>query len=132
MGGNHIMHKTRFWVILLTAAAAFLALISWRLLSARTAAAVVQVEQDGRVLREIDLAAVVEEYRFTVDWPGGGSNTLLVQPGRICVEEADCPDGVCVRQGWLTDQTAPIVCLPHRLVIRALPSGGTLSDAVSQ
>ena len=52
-----------------------------------------------------------------------GSNTIQVEPGRIRVLEADCPDQVCVRQGWISDEVTPIVCLPHRLVIQV--SGGT-------
>ena len=112
------MLKTRSWILLILAAAAVLAALSWYLLGRRRDSHVAEVVQDGVVLREIDLAAVTEEYTFTVEWPGGGSNTVRVQPGRICVSDADCPDRVCVSQGWLSDQPAPLVCLPHRLVIR--------------
>ena len=40
--------------------------------------------------------------------------------------EADCPDQVCVRQGWVQDRTVPIVCLPHRLVIEIVGGEGEL------
>ena len=46
-----------------------------------------------------------------------GHNTVHVEPGAISVTEADCPDGICVRQGKLTTAGVPIVCMPHRLVI---------------
>ena len=124
------MLKTRTWVILIAAVAAALAVLSWALLRARQPGTVVEVVQDGVVLREIDLSAVTEEYSFVVEWPGGGSNTLLVQPGRICVSEADCPDQICVSQGWLSDQSAPVICLPHRLMLRI--QGGTALDAVAR
>ena len=42
---------------------------------------------------------------------------MHVEPGAISVTEADCPDGICVRQGKLTTAGVPIVCMPHRLVI---------------
>ena len=124
------MLKTRTWIIIIAAAAALLAALSVSLLSARRGGTVVEVLQDGVVLREIDLSAVTKEYTFEVVWRDGGSNTVRVQPGRICIAEADCPDQICVEQGWLADQAAPIVCLPHRLVIR-LKQAAEL-DAVAQ
>ena len=111
------MLKTRTWIVII-AAAAVLALLSWFLLTDRREGTVVEVIQDGVVLREIDLSAVTGEYSFDVQWPGGGSNTVCVQPGRICVSGADCPDKICAAQGWLSDEAVPIVCLPHRLIIQ--------------
>lgn len=112
------MLKTRTWIICIAAAAAVLALLSLRLYTGGRAGTVVEVVQDGAVLREIDLSAVTGEYSFDVQWPGGGSNVVCVQPGRICVSGANCPDQICVNQGWLSDQATPVVCLPHRLMIR--------------
>jgi len=124
------MIRTRTWVIILAALAAFLALLSFFSLTAKKEGKTVQILQDGLVIEEIDLSAVTSERSFTVEWTGGGSNLITVQPGRIRVTEADCPDRVCVDQGWLSDQAAPIVCMPHRLMIRIKDSGGP--DAVSQ
>ena len=124
------MIKTRTWVICIAAAAVMLAALSLLLLTSRKDGTVVQVIQDGTVIREIDLSRVSQEYSFEVEGPEGGSNTVLVQPGRICISEADCPDRICVHQGWLTDQPVPIVCLPHRLVIALKDPAG--SDTVSR
>lgn len=124
------MLKTRTWIVLIAVAAAVLALLSWLLLTSRREGTVVEIVQDGVVLREIDLSAVTGEYSFEVEWPGGGSNTVRVQPGHICVSGADCPDKICVAQGWLSDQAAPIVCLPHRLVIQVKDAGRL--DAVAR
>ena len=124
------MLKTRTWVILISAAALILAALSWYLLGMRQDSRIVEILQDGKLLRSIDLAAVTEEYSFEVEWPDGGSNTVRVQPGRVCVSDADCPDRVCVSQGWLSDQPTPIVCLPHRLVIRV--AGETAADAAAR
>ena len=93
-------------------------MLSAVLLSSRSSGTVVQVIQDGTVLREIDLSKVKEPYSFTVEAPDGGSNRIEVEPGRIRVADADCPDKICISQGWLSDQTVPIVCLPHRLIIK--------------
>lgn len=125
------MVKTRTWVIGLAAAALLLGAATWYTLSARRESNVVQIIQGDVVVQEIDLARVAKAYSFTIDAPGGGSNTVTVEPGRICVSEADCPDQVCVMQGWLSDQAMPIVCLPHQLIIllKDVDPGG---DAVAR
>ena len=124
------MIKTRTWIIILAAAALIAAAGTFFTLRPRGEAKLVEVVQDGTVLREIDLSSVTREYSFEVVWTDGGTNVVTVRPGAICVSAADCPDKVCVHHGWLTDQSAPIVCLPHRLVIRA--RGDTSLDTVSQ
>lgn len=75
------------------------------------------VYQDGVRIRAIDLSQVEEPYSFTVEWEDG-YNIVEVERGRIRVSEADCPDRICVRRGWVWDSAAPIACLPHRLVIQ--------------
>ena len=112
------MLKTRTWIIIFAALAAVLIGLSILFLTARSAGTTAQIIQVGEVIREIDLSRVKEPYSFTVEDGSGGTNRVLVEPGRICVCEANCPDGICMSQGWLSDQDVPIVCLPHRLIIK--------------
>ena len=72
---------------------------------------------DGECIKSIDLTLVSEPYEFTVT-AGNGVNTVRVEKGRICVVSSDCPDKVCVETSWISDSGMPIVCLPHKLVIR--------------
>ena len=111
------MISTKKWIaiigliLLLSAGAAMF-------LAFRTApGTVANVYQDGQCIYSVDLSAVEEPYTLPVTCDDG-TNTIAIEPGRICIQEADCPDQVCVRDGWLTDSAAPIVCLPHKLVIR--------------
>ena len=83
------MLKTRTWIALVCAAALISGVLSLRLLTGRREGTVVEVMQDGAVIREIDLSCVSAEYAFTVTCPDGGENTILVEPGRICVSAAD-------------------------------------------
>lgn len=76
-----------------------------------------EIVQDGKVLRTVDLSAVREEERMTVQWEGH-ENTILIAPGEIRMLSADCPDQICVKSGKLIEGGLPIVCLPHRLVIQ--------------
>lgn len=73
-----------------------------------------RVLQNGVELHRLSLD---EDVQLTVTAPGGSSNTIAVRDGRICVLQATCPDQVCVDRGWVSDTAAPIVCLPHGLVI---------------
>lgn len=116
------MRSTRFWVLIVAAVLAVSLLADAAVWLASPGGSVAEITVDGQVVERIDLDRVTEGYTFTVEdeW---GSNTIQVEPGRIRVLEADCPDQVCVRQGWVSDEVTPIVCLPHRLVIQV--SGGT-------
>lgn len=75
------------------------------------------IYQDGVLIRSIDLSAVTESYTFDIISADGGINTIEVRPGSIGIITADCPDKLCVHQGFIRSDTLPITCLPHRLVI---------------
>ena len=119
--------QNKTWAKLIALLAVVLAAASLYLLHRRENDTVVEIYYGGQVQQVIDLTRVKESYVIEVETEGG-HNTLLVEPGRICVAEADCPDGVCVRQGWLSDQAMPIVCMPHGLVI-SVRSGAAADGA---
>ena len=125
------MLKTKTWILLLLGAALLFGALGLLLLNRSAEGSVVQILQDGAVIREIDLSRVWEEESFEITAPDGGVNTVTVRPGGICVSDADCPDRVCVDHGWLSaGEAAPIVCIPHRLVIQAKNAAG--ADGVAE
>ena len=89
---------------------------------------VARITRDGEVLDEIELDRVGRSYSFVLE-DERGSNTISVERGRIRVSQADCPDQVCVDQGWIADGTVPIVCLPHKLVIEIVGGGNDFDAA---
>ena len=122
------MKSTKFWLVLLGAALAVSAALSALLFLGGRDNTLAVITQDGTVLRTIDLSRVEEPYSFPVEWEGG-TNVIEVERGRIRVAEADCPDQICVRRGWVSNSAAPIACLPHKLVIQ-LTGGGDGVDGV--
>ena len=78
---------------------------------------VVNIISGGKILYTFDLSKA-EDCVFNVECCGG-VNTIEIKDHKIHVREADCPDGICVKTGWIGEQTgaAPIVCLPNRVVI---------------
>lgn len=89
----------------------------------------VRVLSDSETVYAADLAAA-EDTTFDVTY-GDHVNTVEIRDHRIRVLSADCPDQTCVKMGWLTSAAAPIVCLPHRLVIEFTDSADGL-DAVTR
>lgn len=84
-----------------------------------------RITRDGVLLEEIDLNEVDRPYTLIFE-DESGANTVSVEKGRIRISEADCPDQVCVNQGWISDGAVPIVCLPHRLMVEIVGGGGEL------
>ena len=85
-----------------------------------------QIISDGEVLYTLDLSHTSDK-TLRIEY-GDGYNIVEITDGKIHVIEADCPDKICVNMGFLQGG-APIVCLPHKLVIR-YAQGGEL-DAVA-
>ncbi len=69
--------------------------------------------EDGVLVHKINLSNVTKSYTITV-----GGNVVLVEKGQISMLDADCPDGLCIKQGAITDGVRPIVCLPNNVVIK--------------
>lgn len=47
----------------------------------------------------------------------GLRNVVTIRDGAVFMEEATCPDQVCVRHAPTSQTADPIVCLPNRLVV---------------
>ncbi len=78
---------------------------------------IVEIVQNGEVIYTLDLASE-KDRSFNIESPDGGYNTVTISGGTICISDADCPDHTCIKTGVLRSETIPVVCLPHRLVIR--------------
>ncbi len=116
-------------VILLLLLGAVAASAAFLLLGHGDASApVARITRDGAVLEEIALDKVDAPYSLTFE-DESGRNVVTVERDRIRVSEADCPDRVCVNQGWISDGTVPIICLPHRLMIEIVGAGGDVDGA---
>lgn len=109
------MKSNRPWLVFLggVAAACLLCVALIPLFS--STGTVAEVYQNGKFLQTLRLD---EPVGYTLFASNGGSNTIVVQNGRICVSHATCPDQVCVNQGWVNTDATPIVCLPNQLVIQ--------------
>ena len=78
-----------------------------------TAGETVIISVDGEVLYELPLVEDTELLIETED----GNNLLIIQNGRVWMEEADCPDKLCVEHSAISRSGQSIICLPHKVVV---------------
>lgn len=86
-----------------------------RLLAGKEEAASVVVTIDGKQALRAPLSV---EDRYVFEQEDGSVNVLEVSGGAARMVEANCRDGLCMRQGETRSAAKTIVCLPHKLVVR--------------
>lgn len=89
------------------------------------------IYQDGNLLASITLDDVTAPYSFTVTGENGCVNEIEVRSGNIGIISADCPDKLCIHQGFARNSKLPIVCLPNRLVIQLRENDPVSVDATT-
>ncbi len=75
-------------------------------------AASLTVSVDGEEVARFDLDRNTE---YLITGYGGGVNRLIIRDGNAWIEEASCPDKLCVRQGRISREGEMIICLPNRV-----------------
>ena len=58
------------------------------------------------------------ENRYEIAQDDGSLNVIRVEDGAVFMEEANCRDGLCIRQGKMRNGAKTIVCLPHKVVVQ--------------
>jgi hypothetical protein len=124
------LKTNKFWVFILSGVvviASIAAVLLWR-----APVSYAHIYKDEILTETVNLAAVTEPFELLVEYKNDdtanrGYIYLEVEHGRIRVSKADCPDGICIRQGWVSGGLLPIVCLPNRLVV-TFDGGGSEFD----
>jgi len=83
----------------------------------------VEIYKDGKLHSSYPLDA-----DRSIDIDGEYHNTVVIEGGRVCVAQSDCPGADCVHSGSISDVGRSIVCLPNRVEIRI--SGAASNDGV--
>ena len=85
----------------------------------------IQVTVDGAVY---GIYSLTENQVIEVK-KGDFYNRIRIEDGKAYMEEANCPDGYCERQGKISGGAQTIVCLPHKLVVEVLEADDTSRDS---
>lgn len=107
--------KRRDLIIIALALLAAGALYVVSQLSLGSAASTVVVTVDGQEVLRCPLTA---EDRYEIAQADGKLNVLRVEDGAVWMEEANCRDGLCIRQGRMRNGAKTIVCLPNKVVVQ--------------
>lgn len=86
--------------------------------SRRERGAMVEVYLGGELVSSVSLS---EDNIFSVN---NDLNVIEILGGKVRMAEANCPDRVCQRQGWIDGVGQSIVCLPNNLVIMVVGGQG--------
>lgn len=68
------------------------------------------IRQNGQIYQRVDL-----DTDTVIDV--NGKNTVVIQNGQVYMQDADCPDKLCIRQGKISDGRKEIICLPNQVTV---------------
>ncbi|MCH4167553.1 MAG: NusG domain II-containing protein [Megasphaera sp.] len=71
---------------------------------------------NGKLYKTIPLSEHSGTDQFTIQTEAG-YNTVVVNEHSIGIVDADCPDKICVSEGFISQPGATSVCLPHKVMI---------------
>ncbi len=89
------------------------------------------IKQDGKILNTIDLTKVTTKKQITVKYNKSHYNVIEIETGKIRIKDADCPDKICVKTGWISEPGQSIICLPHELIIKIEGNNSKYDDISS-
>lgn len=91
--------------------------------------------QGGRVVIESDKKEFATyslyEDREVVVKSKNGTNTVVIEGGRVYVKDASCKNQVCANHASIAKAGETIVCLPNKLLVTIEGEGGDGPDVIS-
>ncbi len=86
----------------------------------------VQIVVDGKVTNSFPLN---EDYIYSVK---NDENRIIIKDNQVYMEDANCRDRLCVKQGKISKAGEAIICLPHKLVVKIVSKKEVKLDAISK
>lgn len=83
----------------------------------------VVITVDGKEYKNL---SINEDTSLLIEGANGGTNHLVIQDGKVKMNEATCPDLICVHQREIQYSGESIICLPNKVVVRVI--GGETDD----
>lgn len=87
----------------------FICILAFRACSSE--GAFVRVTVDGDTVGYYPLS---EDGEYSLN---GGTNVLIIKDGAAWIDEADCPDKLCISQGKISASGERIICLPNKIEV---------------
>ena len=126
---NKAPKSTKFWMVLIGALLVVAVAGMLVIQALREEGAQVVITWNGQVEGTYPLD---EDQTFVFEGESGGYNVVTIEDGFVFMEEANCPDQICVKHKPLNQTADPIVCLPNKLVVEvSAPNSEKQLDGVS-
>ena len=87
----------------------------------------VTIEQRDNLIRIYPLNVDKE---IEIEHRGEVVNKIVIEDGYCYMEEAECPDHLCIKQGKVNKSGQTIVCLPNRVVVTVVDSNNGDYDSI--
>ncbi|MCY6960543.1 NusG domain II-containing protein [Clostridium brassicae] len=89
----------------------------------------VEIYVKGNLYKKINLQNNTKE-KITIK-TDLGENIVQIENGGVRIIESDCPDKICVKDGFRDKAGEILVCLPHKLVVQIKGESKSDIDEVS-
>ncbi len=87
----------------------------------------ISIQVDGEEIKKISFGANMVGKTIDIETKFG-YNKIEIGDEKVRVIEADCPDKLDVKQGWISNQGEVIVCLPNRMVVEIKSEKNTIDE----
>lgn len=103
-------------LLFLLAAGAFYGWNQYSLAYGQGSGKYVEIYSDNELYQKIEIndKTLTDKVRIKNKY---GENVLIIRNGGVFMEEADCPDQICAKTGFIDKPGQSIVCLPNKLVV---------------
>ncbi|OPY56265.1 MAG: hypothetical protein A4E55_02162 [Pelotomaculum sp. PtaU1.Bin035] len=75
-----------------------------------------EIYANGQLYQKINLSEAASEEIKIIN-KDGHYNVVEIEKGRARIREADCPNQICVRTGWISQPGQIAVCVPNKFNI---------------
>ena len=129
MSGRQNTSRVRNDIIFIVALLAISAIALIYLFVFRSSGDTVRVTVDGELLGTYSLSKNITEDIVSGE-NGNGLNRLVISDGKVYIESASCPDGICVAHHPVFRNGESIVCLPNKVVVTVITNSDTDSPDI--
>lgn len=74
----------------------------------------VEIDVDGKLYKTYPLVNHEETIEIKTKL---GENFIEIKDGKVHILDADCPDKVCIKDGYISEPGQILVCLPNKVVV---------------
>jgi hypothetical protein len=91
--------------------------------------AYVEITIEGKLYKKVPLSEHTGEEELNIKTEYG-YNLIKIKDQSVAIIDADCPDQICERPGFISKPGQSLVCLPHKMMVEIKGYDNTNSDEI--